>query len=182
MPAVVAVIGCYALGCLTAGYYLVRLRAGTDVRAAGTGSTGARNVGRTAGLRLAALTLVLDCAKGAVAVAAVRAATDSTAIAAAGMVAVVAGHVYPAQLRFRGGRGLATALGAMAVLDWRVALVGLVAAAIATAATRAPTIGGLAGAVAAPAGAILLGTGRAVILGTLATAAIILAAHTRRGE
>ena len=50
--AVVAVIGCYALGCLTAGYYLVRLRAGTDVRAAGTGSTGARNVGRTAGLRL----------------------------------------------------------------------------------------------------------------------------------
>ena len=122
--AVVAVIGCYALGCLTAGYYLVRLTAGGDVRAGGTGSTGARNVGRVAGARLAALTLALDCAKGAIAVAVAGAVTDSTAVAAAAMVAVVAGHVYPAQLHFRGGRGLATALGAMAVLDWRVALVG----------------------------------------------------------
>ena len=76
-------------------------------------------------LRLAGLTLALDCAKGAIAVAVAGALTDSTAAAAAAMVAVVAGHVYPAQLHFRGGRGLATALGAMAVLDWRVALVGV---------------------------------------------------------
>ena len=168
--AVVAVIGCYALGCLTAGYYLVRLRAGADVRAGGTGSTGARNVGRVAGVRLAALTLALDCAKGAIAVAAAAALTDSTAVAAAAMVAVVAGHVYPAQLRFRGGRGLATALGAMA---------GVVAALLATAVTRTPMVGGLVGAASAPAGAAVLGAGRAVILGTLATLAIILAAHRR---
>ncbi len=177
--AVVAVIGCYALGCLTAGYYLVRLTAGADVRTGGTGSTGARNVGRVAGVRVAALTLALDCAKGAIAVAVAGALTDSTAVAAAAMVAVVAGHVYPAQLHFRGGRGLATALGAMAVLDWRVALVGVVAALLATAATRTPTVGGLVGAASAPAGAAVLGAGRAVILGTLATLAIILAAHRR---
>lgn len=177
--AVVAVVGCYALGCLTAGYYLVRLAAGADVRAGGTGSTGARNVGRVAGVRVAALTLTLDCAKGAIAVAVAGALTDSTAVAAAAMVAVVAGHVYPAQLHFRGGRGLATALGAIAVLDWRVALVGVVAALLATAATRTPTVGGLVGAASAPAGAVLLGAGRAVILGMLATLAIILAAHRR---
>ena len=114
---------------------------------------------------------MLDCAKGAIAVAAARAATDSTAVAAAGMVAVVAGHVYPAQLHFRGGRGLATALGAMAVLDWRVALVGWWRRRIATAATRAPTVGRAGGGGRQPRPApSLLGAGRAVILGTLATA------------
>jgi acyl phosphate:glycerol-3-phosphate acyltransferase len=180
IPAVVAVAGCYALGCLTAGYYLVRLRAGADLRSRGTGSTGARNVGRIAGVRLAAVTLALDCAKGAIAVAVAGAATGSTAVAAAGMVAVVLGHVYPVQLRFHGGRGLATALGAMLVLDWQVTMIGLAAAAIVAAATRAFTAAGIVGVIVAPAGAVVLGADRAVILGMLATLAVILAAHRRR--
>jgi len=175
VTAVVVTILAYAIGCISTGYYVVRLVTGEDLRHHATGSTGARNVGRRLGVRAAAATLAADVAKGAAAVAIAVAAAGA---GAAALPAVVAGHVAPPQLGFRGGRGLGPALGGMLVLDWRVAVIGLAVAALFAGATRAFTAAGLAGVAAAPVAALGLGEER-VALGAAIAAAIVAAAHAR---
>jgi glycerol-3-phosphate acyltransferase PlsY len=178
MSAVAVTILAYGLGCVATGYYIVRLLTGEDVRRHATGSTGARNVGRRLGVAAAVGTFAADVAKGAVAVAVALAVAGAGAGAAA-LVAVTAGHIAPAQLRFRGGRGLGPAAGGLVVLDWRVAAAALGVAALSAAATRALTASGLAGAVAAPVAALMLGEDRTALAAGV-TAALIVAAHARR--
>jgi len=113
----------YLLGCFAAGYYLVRSRLGEDVRELGSGSVGARNVGRILGKTGFLVTLLSDFGKGALAVWAAHHFTKDERIVAIAMVAVVAGHIWPAQLRFHGGKGMATSLGALLVYDPTLALV-----------------------------------------------------------
>lgn len=112
----------YILGCFAAGYYLVRSRLGEDVRELGSGSVGARNVGRILGKTGFLITLLSDFGKGGLAVWAARHFTTDERIVAFAMVAVVAGHIWPVQLRFHGGKGMATSLGALLVYDPRLAL------------------------------------------------------------
>lgn len=100
----------YALGCVVGAYYLVRHRRGVDVRASGSGTAGARNVYRSGDLVGATLTLVWDLAKGAMVVV-VAAQLAPPWSAAAAILGVVAGHVWPVQLGLRGGKGVATATG-----------------------------------------------------------------------
>jgi len=178
MTTVAAVALAYALGCVATGYYIVRALTGEDVRSHATGSSGARNVARRAGITAAVATFAADVGKGAVAVA-LAGALAGDAAAAAALVAVVLGHVAPVQLGFRGGRGLGPALGGLLVLDWRVAAIALAAAAAATLATRAFTASGLVGTVVAPLAALALGQ-RGTALAAGLTAALILAAHARR--
>src|SRR4051794_37968242 len=97
-------LGSYGLGCVSTGYYLVRMRSGCDVRERHSGNTGARNVGRVLGMGGFLVTLLGDIAKGACAVGLVWRFTGETRLAAVAMVAVVAGHVWPCQLGFRGGK------------------------------------------------------------------------------
>ena len=113
--AVITVGLAYGIGCLNAGYYLLRWRDGRDIRALGSGNAGARNAGRILGRGAFALVFVIDAAKGVLAVLAARAWAPEMAPLCA--VAATLGHVFPAQLGWRGGRGVATALGALAVLD-----------------------------------------------------------------
>jgi glycerol-3-phosphate acyltransferase PlsY len=108
------VVAGYLLGCLPVAR-VVAGRVGVDPTAAGSGNPGASNVYRTAGRRAGAAVLLGDVAKGAVAAAAGLAAGDRLLGLAAGLAAVV-GHVAPAPSRFRGGRGVATAAGVVAVL------------------------------------------------------------------
>jgi len=112
----------YLLGCFTTGYYLVRFWAGQDIRDIGSGSVGARNVGRALGLPGFMLTLLGDVAKGAFAVWVARRFTHDDRLIALSLVAVAIGHVLPFQLRLRGGKGMATSLGALCVYDLHVAL------------------------------------------------------------
>jgi glycerol-3-phosphate acyltransferase PlsY len=112
----------YVVGCLTTGYYLGRLRLGMDIREVGSGSVGARNAGRIMGVPGFFFTLLGDSAKGAVVVWAVRRYWDDPRLTALAMLAVVFGHIFPLQLGFRGGKGVATACGALAVYDFRLAL------------------------------------------------------------
>ncbi|MBW8888793.1 MAG: glycerol-3-phosphate acyltransferase [Fibrobacteres bacterium] len=115
----------YAVGCFSSGYYLVRWRLGTDIRGRHSGSTGARNVGRELGRAGFGLVFAVDALKGAGVIWIARALglrPDWIPILAA---CVVTGHVWPAQLGFRGGKGLVTALGAMIGLDWRFLPTGL---------------------------------------------------------
>ena len=107
----------YLLGCLTSGYYLVRAFKNTDIRKHGLGSTGARDVGRVLGPWGLIVTSGLDLIKGASAVwIATRYGTHDW-LAPAGIIMMLAGHIWPAQLGFRGGRGVMPAVGAVAVLD-----------------------------------------------------------------
>ena len=117
-----SVLGAYLLGCFAIGYYLVRARTGKDIREIESGSTGARNVGRVLGKPGFVLTAFGDFGKGVLAVWSAREWTNNNHLAALAMLAVVAGHLWPAQLRFRGGKGVATSFGALLVFDYRVAL------------------------------------------------------------
>jgi len=108
----------YALGSVSTGYYLIKLRTGQDIRLLGSGSTGARNVSRTLGTLGFVATLVGDASKGAIAVGlATISGLDERGLIVV-TVAVFAGHVWPAHLQFRGGKGLATVMGAVLVMDY----------------------------------------------------------------
>lgn len=126
--ALVAAAG-YLLGSIPFGYLLVRIFRGEDVRLSGSGNIGATNVSRKSPL-LGAFTLVLDAAKGTGAVVLAYVIADHFEapapsyehLALAGMFAVV-GHIYPVWLRFRGGKGVATALGSFALIAPEAVLV-----------------------------------------------------------
>jgi len=111
------IVASYFIGCFTAGYYWTRLRTGRDIREAGSGNVGARNVGRTLGPVGFTVTLLLDAAKGALAVAgAVWLGLEPEGVVAS-IVAVVLGHNWPMQLRFQGGKGIAVSVGALLAYD-----------------------------------------------------------------
>ena len=112
----------YVLGCFTSGYYLVRWFAGKDIREIGSGSVGARNVSRVLGKTGFFFTVLFDISKGAFVVWAARHFTSDPRLIILAMIAVVAGHIWPVQLRFHGGKGMATSLGSLWVFDWRLAL------------------------------------------------------------
>ena len=115
-----AAIG-YALGSVPFGLILTRAAGLGDIRAVGSGNIGATNVLRTGKRGLAVDTLVLDGAKGALAVALFGWVLGTVWMPLAGISAVI-GHCFPVWLGFRGGKGVATGLGALLALDWRVGL------------------------------------------------------------
>ncbi|MBI4463078.1 MAG: glycerol-3-phosphate 1-O-acyltransferase PlsY [Acidobacteria bacterium] len=107
----------YGLGSIPFGYLLYRLRQGKDIRSTGSGNIGATNVVRAAGWSVGAATLVLDAAKGYLAVVlASRIAGDGSAAPSVAAVFAVVGHIFPVFLGFRGGKGVATGLGAFLAL------------------------------------------------------------------
>jgi glycerol-3-phosphate acyltransferase PlsY len=125
-PATGCALAAYLLGCFTVGYYLVRARTGKDIREIGSGSVGARNVGRVLGKSGFVITLLCDSGKGTLAVWLAQEWTNNGRAALLAMLAVVCGHIWPIQLRFRGGKGVATSFGALLMFDYRVALTILV--------------------------------------------------------
>lgn len=116
-----AVVG-YLIGSIIFGVVLTRLMNLGDLRKIGSGNIGATNVLRTGNKGAALATLLLDGAKGAVAVLLARAISGDDAAQVAGLAAFL-GHCYPVWLRFRGGKGVATFLGIVLALFWPVGLV-----------------------------------------------------------
>jgi len=111
------VIASYLIGCFSTGYYLLRWRKGQDLRDLGSGSLGARNAGRVLGWLGFVLTLAGDFLKGSLAVWAAALWSNDSPLPALALLAVVAGHIWPVQLGFRGGKGVATSLGGLCVFD-----------------------------------------------------------------
>jgi len=104
------IVSAYLLGSVPSGYVLGKL-AGVDVRKAGSGNVGATNVARVVGKRQGIMTLLFDVAKGFLPVLFAQSMhLDSSIVALTGVAAFV-GHLYPIFLRFKGGKGVATALG-----------------------------------------------------------------------
>ncbi len=118
MSTIAALLLAYLLGCFSTAYYLVRWRTGQDVRTLGSKNAGATNAWRVLGVWGFVVAFLGDVGKGVLALLLARTLTggDPWAVALAAP-AVVAGHIWPVQLGFRGGEGFATALGAFAFLD-----------------------------------------------------------------
>jgi glycerol-3-phosphate acyltransferase PlsY len=110
--------GAYLLGSIPFGLLLGRALGGVDVRAAGSGNIGATNVARTAGKAAGGLVLALDAVKGAAPISIGQNGLEApiSVVVVAGLFAVL-GHVFPVWLRFRGGKGVATALGVFLALS-----------------------------------------------------------------
>lgn len=107
----------YLIGGIPFGYLIVRLTTGRDVRSLGSGNIGATNVLRTTGRAVAVITLLLDIAKGFIAVWLMAwASYDSPAWMSAAALAVMAGHAYPVFLKFKGGKAVASFIGAFLYL------------------------------------------------------------------
>lgn len=116
----------YLLGSIPFGYLIFFLTEKKDIRSLGSGNIGATNVLRNKGKLAGFLTLFLDALKGALPVIYGRQHFEAPEILALAGLAVVAGHIFPVFLAFRGGKGVGTFLGFWALFDWRIMLVFLV--------------------------------------------------------
>lgn len=171
----------YLLGSIPFGVLIARWKAGVDPRSGGSGNIGATNVARVAGKKLGIVTLLLDAAKGAAAVLLAwwLFPAQPWAHAAAAATAFL-GHVFPVWLRFRGGKGVATALGVLLLLVPIPALAGAVAYAAIVGSVRVSSVGSLVGGVVAVVTSWVLGAPLPyAVLATALFAAMLL---THRGN
>jgi len=119
---IAAALGGYLLGSIPFGLVLTRLAGQGDIRKIGSGNIGATNVLRTGRKGLAAATLLLDGAKGAVAVLIAGIWSQDMAVLAGAGAGAMLGHCFPVWLGFKGGKGVATALGILLAIAWPVGL------------------------------------------------------------
>jgi len=196
---IVAVMA-YLLGSIPFGYLLVRIFRGEDIRLTGSGNIGATNVARSGAKGLGMATLALDAIKGALAVwlAAVLAGSKynlcggffqhpcAPALRLMSLAALFAvlGHVFPVWLRFKGGKGVATALGVFCVLFPAAILVALAIFILVVAVTRYVSLGSILGAIAFPVAAYFLQSTDAIslLLASLVSLIVILKHHQNIGR
>ena len=162
-----AVIG-YLLGSIPFGMVLTRLMGLGNLRDIGSGNIGATNVLRTGNKTAAALTLLLDGGKGALAVLLARAFAGADGAQIAALFAML-GHCYPVWLGFRGGKGVATFLGLMLALAWPVGLACCVVWLATAALSRISSLSALAAAASSTFLLIFLGYGEMLLLGIALT-------------
>ncbi|QUW04226.1 glycerol-3-phosphate 1-O-acyltransferase PlsY [Chloracidobacterium validum] len=144
----------YLIGAVPCGFLIAKSLTGEDVRASGSGSTGATNVVRKAGLAAGLLTYVLDVLKGFLALwvaAWVSGSTSPRLLGAAGLAAVL-GHMFPVYLGLRGGKGVATGVGVFLVLSPVATLLALLTWGLVFALTRTVSLGSLLGVLVLPIG------------------------------
>ena len=174
------VFGAYLLGSISTGYYLVRFKTNQDIRDTGSGGVGARNVGRLLGKPGFVITFLGDALKGALAVFIARQLNFPEPYLSWVVVAVIAGNIWPPALRFRGGRGIATALGAYFVFDPYAAL-WLPIITVALMPTRIGfTLSGLTAFLLFPLVAYLLGRPGSVVGALVISTLVILFSHRSR--
>ena len=160
----VAIIA-YAIGSVNFSIIFSKKFAGFDVREKGSGNAGTTNMLRSVGKGLAALTLICDILKGVVAVLVAfwigKIATNvkpEILVQLAGFFAVV-GHTFPVYFGFKGGKGVATSLGILLLINWQIGLICLVFALLVMALTRMVSLGSIMAAVLFPVLTIFITTG-----------------------
>ncbi|MGB7438762.1 MAG: glycerol-3-phosphate 1-O-acyltransferase PlsY [Candidatus Acidiferrum sp.] len=180
---VLVVVGAYFLGSIPFGLIFAKTLGGKDVREHGSGNIGATNVSRVAGPLAGILTLLFDAAKGATAVWLGGRLTDrdASAMIFAGIGALL-GHCFPVWLKFKGGKGVATALGVYIVLSPFASLAAVIVFVLVVAFWRYVSLGSLSAAAAMPLLIYFLwAPGHApplvITLGTLFTAALLFYKH-----
>lgn len=166
----------YLLGSIPFGVVITRAMGLGDLRQIGSGNIGATNVLRTGNRSAALATLVLDGAKGAVAVLIARAMTGQADAAQLAALASFLGHLYPVWLGFRGGKGVATFLGTLLALCWPVGLAACATWAVSAALFRISSLAALIAAASAAVWAAAFGQGQMLAL-VLALAGLIVLRH-----
>jgi glycerol-3-phosphate acyltransferase PlsY len=171
----------YLLGSVPFGILINRMMGLGDLRQIGSGNIGATNVLRTGNKRAAAATLILDAAKGAVAVLVARAAVGEDAAQLAALCSFL-GHLFPVWLNFKGGKGVATFLGTLLALDWRVGLACCATWAVAAAITRISSLAALTAAALATVWLIVFRDGQMIFLVVILTVLVYIrhAANLKR--
>jgi acyl phosphate:glycerol-3-phosphate acyltransferase len=175
---VLPVVAGYLIGSLSFAVLLVRWKTGKDIRSEGSGNAGATNVLRAHGRVLGLTVAFLDIAKGAAAVGLAKLVTANPRTAAAAGVAAVLGHIFPLFSGFRGGKGVATAVGAFLVLAplATVACVGVFVATVAV--TRYVSVGSCLSIALLPSAAKWISHAHpAVIVAAGVTAVVIVLKH-----
>ena len=162
-----ALIG-YGLGSIPFGMVLAKVMGLGNLREIGSGNIGATNVLRTGNKTAAALTVLLDGGKGAVAVLLARLITGEDAAQLAGLMAFV-GHCFPIWLGFKGGKGVATFLGILLALIWPVGVACCLTWLAAVAVTRISSMGAIVAAASSTIWMLFLGNGTTFLLGVVLT-------------
>lgn len=162
-----ALIG-YVLGSIPFGMVLARVMGLGNLREIGSGNIGATNVLRTGNKPAAALTLIFDAAKGAVAVLLARAAAGEDAAQLAGLCAML-GHCFPVWLGFKGGKGVATFLGIWLALAWPVGVACCAAWLVGALVSRVSSMAALVSAAASTFALMAFGYGTTLFLGIVLT-------------
>lgn len=177
---IICLLIAYLLGGICTGYYLVRIKAQVDIREHGSGGVGARNVGRILGKPGFVATLLGDALKGVLAIVLARKFGIADPAVALVLVAVIAGHIWPLPLHFRGGRGIATAIGAYLAYDYNLALLLLGITAVLMVFRRGFILSGLVAFLLLPLVAYVLGMPSHTIAALAGSSVIILFAHRER--
>jgi acyl phosphate:glycerol-3-phosphate acyltransferase len=172
-----AIILAYLIGSVPFAWLLTRQWGKADLRGVGSGNLGAANVLRAWGVKAGVIVAVLDITKGALSVAlAERFAGTGAASAAAGLAAIV-GHIYPVWLRFRGGKGVATACGVFSMLTPMAVPPALAVFVAAVWITKYISLGSVLASLALPPMAYALGSSAPVVASACAASAIIVFRH-----
>ena len=171
------VIAAYLFGGFSSGYWLVRWRTGRDVRTHGSGGTEATNVGRILGRGGFMVVFLADMAKGAATVGLARWLDASAIWTQVILIALIAGHVWPMQLGFKGGKGVGPLLGAWLVLNPIVLLPPLIVTLLALALLRRFTRAGLCGLAMLPVAVWWFQRDWAIVMLAAATLLVVFYAH-----
>ena len=175
--AILIIITSYAVGCLTTAYYLVRFRRGKDIRELGSGNVGARNAMRELGKWGFILPFVGDTARGALALLIANYIGLGTIGSVLSLHAVLLGHLYPIQLNFQGGKGVAVGGGILLVLNYKIFVLICLLFVIPFVITRSFTLSGLLSVATAPIQAFLFKMDDLLIFGILSGTLLVLFAH-----
>ncbi len=177
MTAILCALGGYLAGSIPFAILVSRMMAMPDPRTYGSGNIGATNVLRSGNRRAALFTLLGDAMKGWLAVLVVRALDFPAETVALTGFAAFLGHLFPVWLRFKGGKGVATAAGVLIAFDWRVGVATIAVWIAAAALTRYSSVAAIAAALLAPlAGWYLLGAGP-LFVAIVAMSALLIARH-----
>ena len=166
----------YLAGSVPIAYAMGRVR-GIDLRSAGSRNLGAANVLRTAGIIPAIVVLLGDAAKGALAVVAAGAMSGSLAAATLSGLAAVIGHIFPVWLRFRGGKGVATAAGVFGMLAPVATVIAVIAFIVTVLLTRFVSAGSIVASLALPLAAGTLASPAPVVGASVIAAILIISRH-----
>ncbi len=173
-----AVLAAYLVGAVPIGYLVAKAFGAGDIRSQGSGNIGATNVMRTLGRVPGILTMLADIAKGYGAVAAgAMIAHEAPGVTAACAVAAVIGNCWSVFLGFRGGKGVATGLGAFLRLVPWAAVAAIPVFAVVAGTTRYVSLASLLAACLVPVGALALGYPTASVMACVAVAAIVVLRH-----
>ncbi len=168
------VAAAYLFGSLPSALLVVSQATGKDVRHEGSGNVGAANATRLGGFAVGAVVTVMDVAKGALPVWAMSILNPASGWLAATMMAVVAGHCFPVWLKFRGGKGVASALGAFAVLAPWAALAAVVLWVVVLAVGKRVSLASMVASAAFPVLMVVFDDPGSVILAAVSAVSILI--------